>query len=81
MRIPIDGVGRLVVPKALRDELGISGPTEVELTAVDGRLELSVPDVPAHVEEHDGVPVIVPDAPLRPISTQDVRAAIERTRR
>jgi AbrB family looped-hinge helix DNA binding protein len=81
MRIPIDGVGRLVVPKPLRDELGISGATEVELTAVDGRLELSVPDVPAHVEDRDGVPVIVPDGPVPPMSTEDVRAAIERTRR
>jgi AbrB family looped-hinge helix DNA binding protein len=81
MRIPIDGVGRLVVPKPLRDELGISGATEVELTAVDGRLELSVPDVPAHVEDRDGVPVIVPDGPVPPMSAEDVRVAIERTRR
>jgi len=81
MRIPIDGVGRLVIPKSLRDELGISGPTEVELTAADGRIELSVPDVPAHVEERDGEPVIVPEVPVRPMSVDEARDAIDRARR
>lgn len=81
MRIPIDGVGRLVIPKSLRDELGISGPTEVELTAADGRIELSVPDVPAHVEERDGEAVIVPEVPVRPISVDEARDAIDRARR
>jgi len=49
MRVAIDGVGRLVIPKTLRDELGLRGPTDLELTAVDGRLELTVTDVPARV--------------------------------
>ena len=81
MRVPIDGVGRLVIPKSLRDDLGITGPTEVELTAADGRLELSVPDVPAHVEDRDGVPVIVPEVPMRPITVEETREAIDRARR
>jgi AbrB family looped-hinge helix DNA binding protein len=81
MRVPIDGVGRLVIPKSLRDDLGITGPTEVELTAADGRLELSVPDVPAHVEDRDGVPVIVPKVPMRPITVEETREAIDRARR
>jgi hypothetical protein len=42
---------------------------------------LSVPDVPAHVEARDGVPVIVADTALPPMSADDVRVAIERTRR
>ncbi len=36
-------MGRLVVPKALRAELGITGPTELEVTARDGVIELAVP--------------------------------------
>ena len=59
MKVAIDNVGRIVIPKPLRDELGINGPTDLELTAADGRLELTVPDVPAHIEERDGLAVIV----------------------
>jgi bifunctional DNA-binding transcriptional regulator/antitoxin component of YhaV-PrlF toxin-antitoxin module len=81
MRVAIDGVGRLVIPKALRDELGVDGPTDLELTASDGRLELTVADVPARVEERDGFPVIVTDQPMEPMSAAETRAAIERVRR
>ena len=35
--------GRLVVPKALRDELGFTAGTELELAAVNGALEVRVP--------------------------------------
>ena len=65
----------------LRAELGISGPTEVEVVAAEGLLELSVPDVPAHVEIHDGLPVIVPEAAMPPMSSANTRRAIERVRR
>jgi hypothetical protein len=70
-----------VIPKTLRDELGVDGPTDLELTASDGRLELTVADVPARVEERDGFPVIVADQPMEPMSTTETRAAIERVRR
>ncbi len=81
MRVAIDGVGRLVIPKTLRDELGVDGPTDLKLTASDGRLELTVADVPARVEERDGFPVIVTDQPMEPMSATETRAAIERVRR
>jgi bifunctional DNA-binding transcriptional regulator/antitoxin component of YhaV-PrlF toxin-antitoxin module len=81
MRVAIDGVGRLVIPKPLRDELGVHGPTDLELTAADGRLELTVVDVPARVEESDGFPVIATNQPMDPLSIGDTRAAIDRVRR
>ena len=43
MRTTIDAAGRLVVPKPLRDELGFAPGTELDLHAVDGRLEVTVP--------------------------------------
>ncbi len=43
MRTTIDAAGRLVVPKPLREELGFAPGTELELDAVDGRLEVAVP--------------------------------------
>jgi AbrB family looped-hinge helix DNA binding protein len=81
MRIGIDAVGRLVLPKPLRDELGITGATELEVEARDGVIELAVADVQARVEERDGTPVIVTDAPMPPLTAEDVRAALDRVRR
>ncbi|HEY6695052.1 MAG TPA: hypothetical protein VI006_19530 [Solirubrobacteraceae bacterium] len=81
MRIGIDSVGRLVLPKPLRDELGITGATELEVAARDGVIELAVADVPARVEDRDGTPVIVTGTPVGPLSVEDVRGAIDRVRR
>jgi bifunctional DNA-binding transcriptional regulator/antitoxin component of YhaV-PrlF toxin-antitoxin module len=81
MRVAIDGVGRLVIPKTLREELGMNGPTDLELTAIDGRLELTVADVPARVEEREGFPVIVTDQPMETLSVAEARAAVEQVRR
>jgi AbrB family looped-hinge helix DNA binding protein len=81
MRVAIDGVGRIVIPKPMRDALGIAGPTELELTEVDGRLELEVPYIKVHLEVRDGFTVIVPDERVPPMTTEMVRDAIERSRR
>ena len=51
MRTTIDGVGRLVIPKRFRDELGFAAGTELELTVIDGHLEIAVP---SSVEVQDG---------------------------
>jgi bifunctional DNA-binding transcriptional regulator/antitoxin component of YhaV-PrlF toxin-antitoxin module len=81
MRIAMDAVGRLVVPKALRSELGITGPAELEVVARDGVIELAVADTPARIADHRGNPVIVTDGPMEPLTVEDVRAAIDRVRR
>lgn len=81
MRVAIDGVGRIVIPKPMRDALGIDGPTELELTERDGALELTVPYMKAHLEVRDGFTVIVPDEPVPMLTTEMVREEIERSRR
>lgn len=81
MKIAMDSVGRLVVPKALRAELGITGPTELEVIARDGVIELAIADVPARIEDRGGNPVIVAGGPIKPLTVKDVRAAIDRVRR
>ncbi len=55
----IDKAGRLVVPKELREKLGLRAGSKVRLEVNEDRLELT-PDVPqAEIEERDGIPVIV----------------------
>jgi AbrB family looped-hinge helix DNA binding protein len=81
MRVAIDGVGRIVIPKPMREELGIDGPTELELTQADGKLELTVPYMKAHLEDRDGHTVIVPDQPVPPLTTEMVREVLERVRK
>jgi bifunctional DNA-binding transcriptional regulator/antitoxin component of YhaV-PrlF toxin-antitoxin module len=81
MKVAMDSVGRLVVPKALRAELGITGPTELEVVARDGVIELAVADASARIEDRNGNPVIVTDGPMKPLTVEDVRAAIDRVRR
>ena len=80
MRATIDGAGRLVVPKPLRDELGFSAGTELELAAVDGHLEVVVPSR-VRLEEGPHGPRFVTDGPVEPLTTEAVRALMEEGRR
>lgn len=59
----------------------MNGPADLELTAFDGRLELTVADVSARVEDRDGFPVIATDEPLAPMTVAETAQAIERARR
>ncbi|MDQ3319435.1 MAG: AbrB/MazE/SpoVT family DNA-binding domain-containing protein, partial [Actinomycetota bacterium] len=53
MRTTIDRAGRLVVPKPLRDELGLQPGQELELQARDGRLEVEPATTPVTLVEED----------------------------
>lgn len=74
MRTTIDKAGRIVVPKSLRDALNMNPGTELEIVAVDNRLEIEVPRPRATlVDGPDGRPLVdAPDA--GGLSTQDVRS-------
>lgn len=81
MRTTIDGAGRLVVPKALRDELGLAAGQALELRAVDGRLEAEVPATPMRLEDRDGDLVAVTDGEMPQLTPELVRETLEQTRR
>lgn len=79
MRTTIDAAGRLVVPKPLRDQLGFAPGTELEVRAVDGRLEVTIPSR-VRVEEGPHGVRFATDAGER-LSTEQVRELMERGRR
>ncbi len=83
MKTTIDAAGRLVVPKQLRDELGIGPGQPVEVAAVEGHLEVTIPPTPMHLEERDGLLVAVPDNDVTPppLSADTVRQTLEHVRR
>lgn len=81
MRIAIDAAGRIVVPKALRDELGLTPDTELEISAVDRHLEIVVAPTPMRLQEHEHGVVAVTDREMPVLTTDQVRETLERVRR
>ncbi len=81
MRTTIDGAGRLVVPKALRDELGFEPGQELELVAVDGTLEVTTPATEMWLERRGDDVVMVTAEPMPTLTTEQVRETLERIRR
>lgn len=81
MRTTIDGAGRLVVPKTLRDRLALGHGGVVDVVERDGVLEIH--PVPATVEVRAGEdgPVAHAVDDLPPLTDDDVRSTIERQRR
>lgn len=57
MRATIDAVGRLLVPKALRDGLGLQPGTVVEISHYGEGLAVVRAGRTARLVEEDGVPV------------------------
>jgi AbrB family looped-hinge helix DNA binding protein len=79
VRTTIDGAGRLVVPKPLRDELGFAAGTELELAAVNGALEVRVPSRVRVEDGPRGLHFVADEAGQ--LTDEDVRLLVERSRR
>jgi AbrB family looped-hinge helix DNA binding protein len=80
IRTAIDASGRLVVPKPIRDELGIVAGTPLLLSVRDGRLEIEPVYAVIRTREHDGVRVAELVEPMPPLSESDLRAVRSRVR-
>ena len=81
MRSTIDAAGRVVVPKAIRDRLGLTGGRAIEIRERDGRLEIEPAPVAMKLAKRKHGMVAVPARKLPPLTDEIVRDTIERTRR
>jgi AbrB family looped-hinge helix DNA binding protein len=81
MRTTIDKAGRIVLPKELRDLLGLRGGEALEIREADGRIEIEPVPTTIRVEERPEGLVGVAEEELPPLADDVVRATLERTRR
>jgi AbrB family looped-hinge helix DNA binding protein len=78
METTIDAAGRIVVPKALRDALGLAPGTTLDVSSYGGALTLVPHGRTARLVDEDGLPVAEGD---EPITDEDVFALIDAGRR
>lgn len=81
MRTTIDRAGRVVIPKALRDEAGLEAGTELEIELRDGRIEIEPSTMPMRLAAASGGAVIQSAREMPPLGVSDVRDTLEHLRR
>lgn len=81
MRTTIDSAGRIVIPKKIRDDLGLGGGAEVEVVERDGRIEIDPVPIPMRLVRKDSVLVAETDAAVPPLTDEIVRETLEKSRR
>lgn len=68
----------MVVPKPLRDQLGLDTDTPLEIEVVDNHLEISAHRVEPQIVEGPHGPVVARTG--APLTDEDVRATLESAR-
>ena len=81
MKATIDAAGRIVVPKPLRQVLGLKAGQPLEIRAGDGRLEIEVAPTAVRLKKRGKGVVAVPDSKLPTLTAEQVRDTLERMRR
>jgi AbrB family looped-hinge helix DNA binding protein len=69
------------IPAHVRDALGLSPGSTVEIVARDGVVVLVPTTTPMRLVERGGGVVAEPDQPLPTLTAEDVRLALEASRR
>jgi AbrB family looped-hinge helix DNA binding protein len=73
MEISIDIAGRLVIPKAIRDEAGLEPGMTLEIRCRDGRVEIERPARAVRIVSRGKLRVAVPVDKSDPLSAKAVR--------
>jgi AbrB family looped-hinge helix DNA binding protein len=81
MRVAIDRLGRVVVPKPIRDKLRLSGGEQLEIEERDGVIELRPAATAVELVETPQGPVAEPVEEVPPLDEELVRDVLEQARR
>lgn len=81
MKSTIDSGGRVVIPKPIRDRLGLGPGTVIDVAEHEGHIEIAPAEAPVHLVEVDGVLVARSTEELPTLTDDIVRETLERTRR
>ena len=81
MKTTIDRAGRLVVPKKIREEAGISAGSELTIRVADGRIEIEPAPLEVRLVKRGRLTVAVPRKRVEPLTDEIVRRTRDRLRR
>jgi AbrB family looped-hinge helix DNA binding protein len=81
MKNAIDAAGRVLIPKAIRDRLGLHRGRRVEIRERDGRIEIEAASSPMSLIRRGRRVAARATGKIPPLTDEIVRETIERTRR
>lgn len=70
-----------MVPKGLREALGLRGGQELEISLRDGMIQIEPVSARMRLVDRKGILVAEPDVAIPPLTNDEVRDALERVRR
>jgi len=73
MQATIDAGGRIVVPKDVRERLGLRPGSRIVLTEVEGHLEVAPATTPVRLVDRDGAVVAAAEADLPVLTAEPAR--------
>ena len=81
MRTTIDSAGRVVIPKAVRDQANLTAGAEIDVEFRDGRIEIAPAAVPMRLSGRRSSAVVEAEGKMAVLTADEVRDALDRTRR
>jgi AbrB family looped-hinge helix DNA binding protein len=81
MRTTIDGAGRIVIPKPVREQAGLRAGSEVDVEFRDGRIEIEPTTTEMRLIDDETGAIIEAAAEMPLLTTEQVRDVLERVRR